>query len=391
MLNLPNNCRAGKISVHPANWRTIRASIKIHWYITYRYFDDNLHVSKKVIIKGMNEFHDLKLRQSATQLLIEDEMFMLQDQGYNRITKSYHCETEGEITAHTNFLKALNFVFEKIKLSACSRMDMKSCLKYIIQAIEKLHYDRYNIGDIKRRHIKLILDKCGQIKEKWSPNTFNQYRKNLSILFAQLVEFDAVDANYVRDIKKQKSLQKIRSTLTRDQRDEVSRHLLKIDYDFWRFMQIFFHSGIRITELLSIKKEDVDLTRQRFKVIIKKGQSYKEEWRVIKDVAYDFWKEIFDMAGDKEILFSVGLIPGKNVIRREQITRRWRRHVKHKLGFTADFYSLKHSNLDEVSEMAGIEIARKIAGHTNINTTKIYTIGESGRQAEIIKSIKNYF
>jgi integrase len=391
MLNLPNNCRAGNISVHPANWRTTRASIKFHWYITYRFFDDNLHLSKKVIIKGMNEFHDLKLRQSATKLLLEDEMFMLQDQGYNRITKTYHSETEGEITPRTNILKAFEFVFDKIKISPDSKLDLKSCLKYITKAIKELHYDRYIIGDIKRKHIKLILDKCGQIKEKWSANTFNQYRKNLSMLFAQLVEFDAIDANYVRDIKKQKSLQKIRTTLTREQRDQVSQHLSKIDYAFWRFMQIFFHSGIRITELLSLKKEDVEIDRQRFKVVIKKGQSYKEEWRVIKDVAFDFWKEIFDMASEKEILFSVGLIPGKNTIRREQITRRWRRHVKGKLGFTADFYSLKHSNLDEVSEMAGIEIARKIAGHTNINTTKIYTIGESGRQSEIIKGIKNYF
>lgn len=68
---------------------------------------------------------------------------------------------------------------------------------------------------------------------------------------------------------------------------------------------------------------------------------------------------------------------------------RW--HVKNKLGICADFYSLKHSNLDEVSEMAGLEIAKKLAGHTNINTTKIYTIGESSRQSEIIKGIKNKF
>ena len=65
------------------------------------------------------------------------------------------------------------------------------------------------------------------------------------------------------------------------------------------------------------------------------------------------------------------------------------RQIALKIGADPSYYakaekggSLSNQYLDEVSEMAGIEIAKRIAGHTNINTTKIYTIGESSRQSE---------
>jgi integrase len=156
-------------------------------------------------------------------------------------------------------------------------------------------------------------------------------------------------------------------------------------------MHIFFHSGAREQELLLIKKSDIDIKRQRYKVIIRKGKDYVEKWRTIKDIVLPLWQEVFELASGDQYLFSEGLNPGDKTIRRDQITRRWRTHVKQKLSITADFYSLKHSNLDEIAEALDIEAAQKAAGHTTAVITMDYAIGEKERQHQRLKKVKNVF
>ena len=80
--------------------------------------------------------------------------------------------------------------------------------------------------------------------------------------------------------------------------------------------------------------------------------------------------------GPEDYVFSKGLKPGSGQIRADQITRRWRRHVKGKvekggLGVTADFYSLKHLNLDETAAVLDSKDASAMASHN----TAIQAVG----------------
>jgi integrase len=52
-------------------------------------------------------------------------------------------------------------------------------------------------------------------------------------------------------------------------------------------MHIFFHSGARLTELMRLQVQDVDLRNQVFKLIVKKGRMSKEVLRLIKDIALE--------------------------------------------------------------------------------------------------------
>lgn len=408
MKTLPNNCRAGKMGVFPKNWKTAKADPNLKWYISYRFYDDNLNQKKLVIIKGMNEYSDLKQKQDAVRILIEEELDQLEHKGYNPITKTYSIsQHEIEISEYTPFLQALNYAKDKMKVSPATMIDINSCLKYFSEAAKQLKYDLMPIGQIRRRHLKHLLDRTGKIKLStpvvistktgktklgtWTANTFNQYKAHLSMLFGELLEYDAVETNWVRDIKKQKSEKRIRETLTMDERKKVNDLLFKKDVNFWRFLHIFFHSGSRETELLNVRVKDVDLENQRFKVMMKKGKNYQEEWRIIKDVSLNLWLEILSMASGNQFLFSKGLLPGDCPIRREQITRRWRRHVKKPLGITADFYSLKHSNLDEVADQMSLKDAQELAGHKTPVITLTYAIGEQKRKHERIKKVNNKF
>ena len=67
-------------------------------------------------------------------------------------------------------------------------------------------------------------------------------------------------------------------------------------------------------------------------------------------------------------------------------------HVKKKLGITADFYSLKHLNLDEISGALDIEAAAMMAGHTSpVITMKHYAVNEKDREMERLRKVNNKF
>lgn len=146
------------------------------------------------------------------------------------------------------------------------------------------------------------------------------------------------------------------------ERQKIDNYLKPNFYTFWRFINIFFHSGARENEMLALQAKNVDVEKHRFKILIKKGRQKREVYRTIKDIALPLWVEILKDANPEDYLFSVGLKPGPKKIIREQITRRWNVHVKKKLNISADFYSLKHLNIDETADALDIKDASEMAG-----------------------------
>jgi integrase len=217
------------------------------------------------------------------------------------------------------------------------------------------------------------------------------------MLFKELVELETIDSNPVRDISKKKTVHKMRQELTPKERAIVRKHL-SVNYpSFWNFVNIFFHSGSRETELLRLKVSDIDLAGHRFKVLVKKGKQGREQWRPIKDIILPDWQKLVTGAPLSDYLFSVGLKPGPVKIRPDQLNRRWNKHVKIKLGITADLYSLKHSNLDEMAEALqaekeAVKEASEFAGHTTpVITIKHYLKGGSERKGKAAQGVRNEF
>jgi integrase len=406
MLTLPNNCRTGKISVFPKNWKTVRANPSLKWYIKYRFYDDTRGESKQVVIKGMNEFQTVAEKQDTVRVLLEEELDRLTNQGYNPITGTIVAPAEAaEVSGSTPFIEAMDYAFEKFKGDRHTIEDLRSTLNCFRKASDALRYSGKPLGEIKKRHIAAILEKCGELKKKskviisakkgitrpgiWSAHSFNKYRSNIGILYKILKKVDAVEVNYALEVEREKTVKRIRETLTKEQRAMISEATLKRDRNFWRLLEIFFASGSRTTEILAVRQNEVDLKQQRFKVLVKKGKQYTEEWRTIRTAVLFLWEELVAEAKPGQFLFSEGLVPGDKMIRRDQITRRWKTHVKNKLGITADFYTLKHSNLDEIAALFNMQLARDAAGHKSTVITMNYTLGEKERQHNRLKDITN--
>jgi integrase len=395
MLQLANGCQCSNLTVHPKNWKQSSADTSLPWYIHYRFYDRTNNIIKPVIVKGMNHLTDLHQRRDATEALLNTELEMLKRRNYNPITGQFETgdnEPEYVIDPQMPFIAALRQAVKEMNASGDTKQDAKYVVNGIEAAAKQLRFDIKPVSEIHRRHLIAILKRCSKINKNWTANTFNSYRANLLMLYKVLIEMETVDFNPVRDIGKQTTVKKIRERLTPDQRRIVNNHLHANHYRFWLYTQIFFHSGSRTAELFRLQGKDIDLAGQRFKCIIMKRKQPVEIWKPIKDIAVGFWQEAVEGCGGNDFVFSKGLQPGPDKILAEQITKRWRKHVKKELGITADFYPLKHLNLDETAEALSIEDAAKMAAHTTpVITMEVYAIGEKERQDQRLKKVRNPF
>lgn len=402
MQQLPNNCRIGKISVFPSNWKTVSANKDLIWRVTYWFYDDNLKQKKQVVIKGMNRVDTLAEKQRLIKLCIDTELRSLQVDCFNPITDTsiVPIDIDCGINPNTPLIEALNKA--RTQINTCMA-DLKSVIKYTEKAARKLNMDKLPVGQVKRRHIKLLLTILPEVKDYWSKNTFNYYRAHLLMLFAELLQYDAVEYNPVVKIQKAKETIMIRETLSRKQRKEVDQHLRKLKLTRFRlFCKLFFHSGIRITEMLRLKGKHADLDSQLLKCLIKKGRQWEEKQKPIKNIAIRYWKFALAGCGPEDYIFSRILKPGKGNknglnIKPEVITRMWAKYVKAPkdkggLGIDIGFYPFKHANTTEMVDRLGEEDAAELNSHKGTAMVrKIYDTKQVSRQQVRIMGADNEF
>jgi len=414
MLQLKNNCSCSLPTVSPKDWLTGgQALLKKTWNVHY-YFRDPAQPEawqKKypygmlIVIKRVNNLKTVVERRAAIKLILENEIRLLKEFEYNPVTgyqvKAIDPEDEDfDFAPSTPFNIALQSVFARLDVQKNTLRDIKSVVKYLCIAAARMRYDQIPVENIKMRHIKLLLDEVGRtqlIDDKgntaervWTANNYNVYRKYLHRIFEELIQMETLEYNPVTKITKKATIIKMRLTLTKEQRhDIINVYLKKSKYTFYRFCQIFFHSGARETELLRIQVKDVNLVTQKFKITVIKGKKRTEEERTIKDKALPFWKELIAGADPEFYIFSHGLKPGIKSMPAAQITRRWKL-VKTKFNIVADIYSLKHSNLDETAAILDDAAAQKMAGHsTPVITIERYLGGAKDRKHELLKSVAN--
>lgn len=399
MILLPFSCHCTELKVVPNNWANKNSSIKKDWYIYYRFYDPNykehpkFKQGKLVVIKRMNQFKTILERQESTRTIILQELEKLKIRAFNPITsKNLQDDSlELDIEPSTPFCKALLMAEKRISASPTTKRDLKSILKFVSNSASQLGYSDIPIKSISRKHLKQLLAHIEMVYGE-SAHRYNKIRSYLMILFNELVELEACEINPIRDLSKKKSIQRVRSLPNIENRETINKYLQQNHYRFWLFMHIFFHSGARLTEIMKVKRTDINLTNQSFKITIQKGTINKEVIRPIKKIALPYWEEAIFSASSDDYIFSKGLEPGKEPIQSYQITKRWNRHIKKKLGIKEDFYSLKHLNLDQTAEILGIADASQMASHTSTEiTAKYYALGEKQRQNERLKNIENKF
>lgn len=402
MKKLHFDCECSEVWASPKNWKTItgKKALSLNWYVQCFFRDPKFkekYPNGFPFRKKLNKLKTLEERKAAIELYLEEIPKLFFDKGYNPITKTFMIEPVQEAKKHltelcpeTPFNIALDLAMATIKKADSTMDDLNAIVKKVKQSSSQLRYDEIAVSEISRKHIKLIIDNLEKVDGEFSAHKFNKYRSYLSIVFSELVEWEALESNIIRDISKRKQVKTIREVLTKDQRTQVVKHLKRFHPEFYTFTQIFFHSGIRITELLSVKAEHVNLKEQKYKVLVKKGVNYEWKECVIKDVALPFWNKAVFGARKDDYIFSTGLLPGIKPLKYNAIRLRWKRNVKTMLNITADFYSLKHLNLDETTEILSLEDAARMANHKGTKmVSSVYAVGEKQRQFEKLRKVSN--
>lgn len=335
----------------------------------------------------MNHIHTHPERVKETRTILK----VLQDDisiyGWNPITKTYATPPPGgNVVSQTmNLVAALQYASNRGPWKGRTKKSIEGTLRAVEKAAMSLHLANKPIVEIKRRDVRSILDQIRADRGGQEGRIDNLHRSWLQGLWKQLVLDDLVDTNVVNDIPKVKMVRKIRQTITPQQRKAITKHLATEHPAYLRFIQVFFGSGSRISELLRLEVKDVDLKKGEYKATVLKGNRPEEVIRPIIDANLPIWKE--HLKGHKTgwMFSSDTFLPGAEKMREELPTKTWLRLVKKGLGVTADLYSLKHLASDEVAEALDIAAVQALNSQKSSTTAKVYAQGEVSRELKRVK------
>lgn len=395
-----NGCKVSNVWVTPKNWETTTAksALSKEWFVNCEFFDPSRN-KKFQFRRKINRIKSIEGRRKAVKLLLVEIPKLFFEKGWNPITKTYMAPPMERLSEHENPLSERNSLAEALELAIRlgdykddTLKDIKSIKHYFLKSAQQLKYDTTPVVNIKGIHVDLIMHNLVKKVRPISDKRYNKYLVYLHRLFEILRKKGLLSINPLEDFEKKKTLVEKRVTLSAAERVKIDNYLKVTMPSFWLFCNIFFHSGCREVELLGVKYEDVDLDNLTLKVLVKKGKGPTIEHLPIKKVAVVLWEKAMINAKKGDYIFSVGLIPGQQRIRRDQITRRWRVHVKKKLGIEADIYSLKHSNLTEISKRTSAKEAARAAGHKSERMiVKHYDVDYTERQKDSIRNMSNEF
>lgn len=123
-----------------------------------------------------------------------------------------------EVTPETPLNIAIQWAYDHGDLSDDFKVDVKSKLKYFSLSAKKLGYGDIPVKDIRRSHVKKILnavgveklntvtvDKKGNKKQGvWTHSLYNLFLGNIASLFKIIDEYEATDHNPCHGITKKR-------------------------------------------------------------------------------------------------------------------------------------------------------------------------------------------
>ncbi|MHC6201520.1 tyrosine-type recombinase/integrase [Elizabethkingia miricola] len=390
---MPNGCSYAKLFIFPNPKKVSpKDAMKQKWYVGCKFYDpiysDKYPKGYFWRKMGLAEFKDYKERLKAANILL-DEMQRALDNCYNPIpeVRKFQPLDEGDYSPNLYLIEALELAFKDHAENITKEYaaGIKSNLKKIKPIIVKLKYDYLKIRDTELKHVKKILDNCNL-----SSYSYNKYKIHLSTLFNILCANSCLIQNPCEYIPVKNHFKKDKKILTQNQFDEIYNFLLDRYPDYANYCQIFHMSGCRSTELLGIKRSEVNIEKQEFIITVKKRRSHIRETRAIIPEALPFWKiQVDKCLFEDDYLFGVGFSPE---LRDGPITsdlpgKYWKRYIQKRFNIDVTFYPLKHLFLDKIAELYGLEVAQGMAGHLNGKTTEIYTVYNKKRELERLKNI----
>jgi integrase len=349
------------------------------WYVHYRYEGKQFRETN-----GLNKIPDLKTREQEYEKLCRDILIELKS-GWNP-------NIPDGVQNHADMfiIEALRFALEKKKPNVAKKTysAYDGSVNFIKTATDKLNLDRLKIVDLKRVHVKLIIEKAKELNS-WSNKAHNKHLNHFKAVLSELVEFDIIENNPAHNIKNLRVEESIAHAPASDDQIKAIKNELSANHsNFYNFVKVIYHLGVRPEEILLIKLSNVDMEKGII-TLSPENTKGRRKYRVLpinKYLLQDLENMHFENLPKEYYLFgsfreegkgNIGkfedFIPGPTHMNRDTATRRWETAVKKKLGFDVTMYSMKKYGANKKAQ-AGISLDAIMGtfGHSKKETTLIY-------------------
>ena len=256
---------------------------------------------------------------------------------------------------------------EMCKLRGFSSRTVKSYLYHISDFFDFISRIGLNLSN---EGVKSYLLSC-----KLSNSSMRLKRAAIGFLFKDVLN-KPIDLDKVPYQKKEKSLPKVIS------KEKIKELIGEIDNLKHKLMvELFYSTGLRLQELIDLKREDIDFDRNL--IYVKKGKGKKDRVTLLSlFIKNDLLKYFSKYEFRNKYLFegrSGGKYSKKSI---QEILRKF----GEKVGIKITPHMLRHSFATHLLESGtDIRYIQKLLGHSNLKTTEIYTY-VSKKGLERIKS-----
>ena len=243
------------------------------------------------------------------------------------------------------------------------------------------------LKDADRRLLEAFLD---SVSEK-SKNTANLYYRTLAAAYSKAVEWNYLPDNPLKRIKLSKIPKKLPVFLTETELNSILEHTAKPDMK--DFFMLAFHTGLRLSELLNLEWQAVDLADRILKVSNTETfttKSKKERIVPLNKAALE------TLASRQPKVFS---LEQKNYVfqkhpglryERDFVSKQFKKAVRAAgLSEGLHFHSLRHSTASNmVRRGVPIAVVKEVLGHSDIKTTMVYSHVRREDMANAVKMLE---
>jgi integrase len=346
------------------------ADMSKEWRVWFIY--DGKMISRQGSLAECKTFAQRYARAKALVDLLQERL----DRGWNPVTNTYPIksleELEKERLQSMSFVDALDYAYgKKIKdWSHKSAQDYRSIIKGLKASAPDLL-----VTEMKRRDYKELLEAVTN-----SPGSFNKYRSMLSGLISELVEWDIIEYNPIRDIKtKQEQKTFAHRPPTKDERVLIVNRL-KQNPEYFRFVALVYGCGIRPKEISRIRIKHLHKQESIFRLSKEVTKTGNERDVIIPNWVMNLLAEmnLHNFTGET-FLFSKNFLPGTKQLPVNKSHQEWKKLVKEGLGIDVNLYSLKKLSGDDMVKLQRqegvmnlLQLPQMQFGHENKEMTETY-------------------
>lgn len=287
-------------------------------------------------------------------------------------------EVKHELQCSSDFY--LKYVREfAVYLKVSGKAD--STIKQYVNTIDKFfNYCKKNVQDVKDIDIRLFLTVYEQCR-KVSKVSLDNMRRNISAFFNYCVDLHYIDINPARTVKPIKAAKTIKRPFSKRELTKIESAATSLRNK--AIVSLLKSSGIRVSELVSLNRKDLDFQSRSFYVV---GKGLKEREVCFSDEASRKIQEYLLIRDDN----NPALFLNKN---KERLSKQGVEAMIKKLGALNGIHAYPHrfrrtlitTALDQKMQP---HLVAAFAGHSSIETTMIYCTVDNKRMKRSYRKIK---